>query len=54
MLGINIQDITEDTAQALELKDRSGILVSGVKPGSAAEKAGSNVVTSSSLSMAKR
>jgi len=40
MLGINIQDITEDTAQALELKDRSGILVSGVKPGSAAEKAG--------------
>ena len=40
MLGINIQNITEDTAQAMELKDRSGVLVSGVKAGSAAEKAG--------------
>jgi Do/DeqQ family serine protease len=40
MLGINIQNLTEDTAQALDLKEKSGILVSGVKPGSAAEKAG--------------
>lgn len=40
MLGINIQNITDDAAQALDLKDKSGILVSNVKPGSAAEKAG--------------
>lgn len=40
MLGINIQNVTEDTAKALELKDRAGILVSSVKAGSSAEKAG--------------
>lgn len=40
MLGVNIQNITEDTARALDLKDRSGILVSNVKSGSAADKAG--------------
>src|SRR5258708_37209711 len=40
MLGINIQNITDDTAKALELKEKNGILVSNVKPGSAAEKAG--------------
>jgi Do/DeqQ family serine protease len=40
MLGINIQNITDDTAKALELKDRSGILVSNVKSGSSADKAG--------------
>src|SRR5205085_9105644 len=40
MLGINIQNITDDTAKALELKEKSGILVSGVKAGSAAERAG--------------
>lgn len=40
MLGVNIQNITADTAQALELKDTSGVLVSNVKAGSAAEKAG--------------
>ncbi|MCO5334182.1 MAG: PDZ domain-containing protein [Pyrinomonadaceae bacterium] len=40
MLGINIQNITDDMVQALDLKDRAGVLVSGVKPGSAAEKAG--------------
>ncbi len=40
MLGINIQNITEDTATALELKDRSGVLVSNVRSGSAADKAG--------------
>jgi serine protease Do len=40
MLGINIQNITEDTAKALELKERSGILVSNVRSGSAADKAG--------------
>ncbi len=40
MLGIGIQNITEDTAQALGLKDTSGVLVSDVRKGSAAEKAG--------------
>lgn len=40
MLGIGIQNLNEDTAQALGLKDTSGVLVSDVKKGSAAEKAG--------------
>jgi serine protease Do len=40
MLGINIQNITEDTAKAMQLSERNGVLVSGVKSGSAAEKAG--------------
>lgn len=40
MLGINIQNVTEDTAKALDLKDNSGVLVSNVKTGSAADKAG--------------
>ena len=40
MLGIGIQNLDEDTAQALGLKDTSGVLVSDVKKGSAAEKAG--------------
>jgi S1-C subfamily serine protease len=40
MLGVNIQNITDDTAKALDLKDRSGVLVSNVKQGSAADKAG--------------
>jgi len=40
MLGVNIQNITEDTAKALELKDTAGVIVSNVKSGSAADKAG--------------
>src|SRR6185369_12899067 len=40
MLGINIQNISDDTAKALELKDTTGVLVSNVQPGSAADKAG--------------
>ena len=40
MLGVNIQNITDDTAKALELKEKTGIIVSNVKSGSAAEKAG--------------
>ena len=40
MLGINIQNITDDTAKALDLMERSGILVSNVRSGSAADKAG--------------
>jgi len=40
MLGVNIQNITPDTAKALELKDTKGVLVSNVRAGSAGEKAG--------------
>lgn len=40
MLGINIQNVTDEIAKALDLKDRSGILVSNVRAGSAGEKAG--------------
>jgi Do/DeqQ family serine protease len=40
MLGVSIQNITEDTAKALELKDTAGVLVSSVRQGSAADKAG--------------
>lgn len=40
MLGVNIQNITEETAKALDLKDTKGVLVSNVRAGSAAEKAG--------------
>jgi len=39
-LGINIQNITDETAKALELKEKNGVLVSNVKTGSAADKAG--------------
>ncbi|HMQ02734.1 MAG TPA: Do family serine endopeptidase [Pyrinomonadaceae bacterium] len=39
-LGIGIQNLTEDTARALELESTSGVLVSNVEPGSAADKAG--------------
>src|SRR5690606_13818654 len=40
MLGVNIQNITGDTAQALELPEASGVLVSNVRAGSSADKAG--------------
>jgi Do/DeqQ family serine protease len=40
MLGVNIQNITEDVAKSLDLNDTKGVLVSNVRPGSAAEKAG--------------
>ncbi|MDQ3181679.1 MAG: Do family serine endopeptidase [Acidobacteriota bacterium] len=40
MLGVNIQNITANTAKALDLKDTRGVLVSNVLAGSAAEKAG--------------
>ena len=40
MLGIQIQNVTGDTAKALELPDSSGVLVNSVRQGSAAEKAG--------------
>ena len=40
MLGINIQNINADLAQGLGLKDSKGVLVSNVRAGSAADKAG--------------
>ncbi|CAN5706964.1 serine protease HtrA [soil metagenome] len=40
MLGINIQNINQDLAQGLGLKDTKGVLVSNVRSGSAADKAG--------------
>jgi Do/DeqQ family serine protease len=40
MLGVNIQNVTEAVAKSLELKDAKGVIVSSVKPGSAADKAG--------------
>lgn len=43
MLGINIQNITGDTARALELQDAAGVIVSNVRPGGAADKAGLKV-----------
>jgi len=39
-LGIAIQNITPDIAQALSLKDSNGALVAQVEPGSPAENAG--------------
>jgi Do/DeqQ family serine protease len=39
-LGVIIQNITEDLAKTLELKDTRGVIVSEVRRGSAAEKAG--------------
>lgn len=49
MLGINIQNINEDLAKGLGLKETKGVLVSNVKTGGAAEKAGlkrGDVITS--------
>lgn len=40
LLGVNIQNITEDTAKALDLKETKGVLVSNVKAGGSADKAG--------------
>jgi Do/DeqQ family serine protease len=40
MLGVNIQNIVGDTAKALDMQDSSGVIVSNVRAGSAAEKAG--------------
>ncbi len=40
MLGINIQNISREIAEQLELKDTKGVLVSNVQVGSAADKAG--------------
>ncbi|HPL64132.1 MAG: DegQ family serine endoprotease [Syntrophales bacterium] len=39
-LGISVQDITEDIASSLKLKEREGALVGDVMPGDPAERAG--------------
>jgi serine protease Do len=39
-LGIDIQDVNRDLAQAMHLPNTDGVLVSGVRPGGAASKAG--------------
>jgi serine protease Do len=40
LLGVGIQNVTEDNKEFFGLKDTKGVLISEVKPGSAAEKAG--------------
>lgn len=40
MLGIGIQNLTEETAKQFSAKDKLGVLVNDVKKGSAADKAG--------------
>ena len=40
MLGVNIQNVTEELAKSLDLEQRSGVIVSNVRQGSAADKAG--------------
>ncbi len=40
MLGVNIQDINSELAKTLELNEASGVIVSNVREGSAADKAG--------------
>jgi serine protease Do len=40
LLGVGIQDITEENKEFFNLKDTRGVLISEVKPGSAADKAG--------------
>jgi len=39
-LGIGVQNITPDVAQALGVKDATGVVVTQVEPGSPAENAG--------------
>ncbi len=40
MLGIGIQDLTEELAESMDLKGQKGVLVNKITEGSAAEKAG--------------
>jgi serine protease Do len=40
MLGVGIQNLSDDLAKALDIKETRGVVVSEVKAGSAAEKAG--------------
>jgi serine protease Do len=43
MLGVGIDDVTEEIAKSLELKEGKGVIINSVRPGSAAEKAGIKV-----------
>jgi serine protease Do len=43
LLGVGIQDLSEDLAKQFDLADSNGALVTSVAPGSAAEKAGVKV-----------
>ncbi len=40
LLGVNIQNITDELAKSLDLEQRTGVIVSNVRTGSAADKAG--------------
>jgi Do/DeqQ family serine protease len=42
-LGVDIQEITPDLAKSMNLKDSRGVLISGVEPGLAADRAGVQV-----------
>jgi serine protease Do len=43
MIGVNIQNVTRDMARSMGLQNAEGALVSGVTPGSGADKAGVQV-----------
>jgi Do/DeqQ family serine protease len=43
MLGVGINDVTEEIAKSLDLKEAKGVIISSVRNGSAAEKAGIKV-----------
>ncbi|RJX34651.1 MAG: DegQ family serine endoprotease [Desulfurivibrio sp.] len=40
LLGLTVQQLTPELAQSLKIKDREGVIVANVEPGSAAEEAG--------------
>jgi len=40
VLGLTVQQLTPELAQSLKIKDKEGIIVANVEPGSAAEEAG--------------
>ncbi len=40
MLGVQVQDLTPELAQAFDIPNRKGVVISAVVPGSSAEKAG--------------
>ncbi|MEW6518617.1 MAG: DegQ family serine endoprotease [Thermodesulfobacteriota bacterium] len=40
LLGLTVQQLTPELAQSLKIKDKEGVIVANVEPGSAAEEAG--------------
>ena len=40
VLGLTVQQLTPELAQSLKIKDKEGVIVANVEPGSAAEEAG--------------